>query len=52
LAQLLPQVVLPVVIFANLATHPIDPRQLLLVLSMIAAVLVCLGAACGAGVRR
>jgi predicted permease len=48
-AQLLTQVVLPVVIFSKLATHPIGPRQLLLVVSMIVAVIVCLGASWGAG---
>jgi len=48
-AQLLIQVVLPVVIFSKLATHPIAPRQLLLVVSMIVAVIVCLGASWGAG---
>jgi predicted permease len=42
-AQLLIQVALPVVIFSKLATQPIAPRQLLLVVSMIAAVIVCLG---------
>lgn len=41
--------VLPVVIFAKLATHPIGPRQLLLVVSMIVAVIVCPGASWGAG---
>jgi predicted permease len=48
-AQLLTEVVLPVVIFSKLATHPIAPRQLLLVVSMIVAVIVCLGASWGAG---
>jgi hypothetical protein len=48
-AQLLTQVVLPVAIFSKLATHPIAPRQLLLVVSMIVAVIVCLGASWGAG---
>ncbi|MDO9532865.1 MAG: AEC family transporter [Deltaproteobacteria bacterium] len=48
-ARLLTQVVLPVVIFSKLATHPIALRQLLLVVSMIVAVIVCLGASWGAG---
>jgi predicted permease len=48
-AQLLTQVALPVVIFSKLATQPIAPRQLLLVVSMIVAVIVCLGASWGAG---
>jgi malate permease and related proteins len=48
-ARLLTQVVLPVVIFSKLATHPIGPRQLLLVASMIVAVIVCLGVSWGAG---
>jgi hypothetical protein len=48
-AQLLIQVALPVVIFSKLATQPIAPRQLLLVVSMIGAVIVCLGVSWGAG---
>ena len=48
-ARLLTQVVLPVVIFSKLATHPIAPRQLLLVVSMIVAVIICLGVSWGAG---
>jgi predicted permease len=47
-AQLLTQVALPVVIFSKLATQPIALRQLLLVVSMIVAVLVCLGVSWGA----
>jgi predicted permease len=47
-AQLLIQVALPVVIFSKLATQPIAPRQLLLVVSMIVAVIVCLGVSWGA----
>jgi hypothetical protein len=47
-ARLLTQVALPVVIFSKLAIHPIGPLQLLLVASMIAAVIVCLGFSWGA----
>jgi predicted permease len=42
LAQLLTEVALLVVIFSKLATQPIAPRQFLLVLAMIGAVIVCL----------
>jgi len=48
-ARLLTQVALPVVIFSKLATEPIAPRQLLLVLAMLIAVVVCLGVSWAAG---
>jgi len=48
-ARLLTQVALPLVIFTKLAAHPIALRQLLPVVSMIVAILVCLGASWGAG---
>jgi predicted permease len=48
-ARLLTQVALPVVIFTQLATHPIAGRQLLLVLAMIVAGTICLAVAWVAG---
>ncbi len=48
-ARLLTQVVLPVVIFAKLATQPIAPSQFLLVLAMMGTVAACLAVSWAAG---
>jgi predicted permease len=48
-ANLLTQVALPVVIITQLATHPLEARQLLLVLAMIVSGTVCMALAWVAG---
>ena len=48
-ARLLTQVALPVVIFTQLATHPIAGRQFLLVLAMMVSGTICLAVAWVAG---
>jgi malate permease and related proteins len=48
-ARLLTQVVLPVVIFAKLATQPIAPHQFLLVLAMMGTVMACLAVSWAVG---
>lgn len=48
-AQLLTQAALPAVIFSQLATHPVEPSQLLMVITIIVAALVSMVASWGLG---
>ncbi|MDD2338258.1 MAG: AEC family transporter [Geobacteraceae bacterium] len=48
-ARLLTQAALPAVIFSQLATHPVEPRQYLMVLTIIVAALVSMAASWALG---
>lgn len=48
-ARLLTQAALPAVIFSQLATHPVEPSQLLMVITIIVAALVSMAASWGLG---